>query len=72
MLAVAPADAASLSGGEALFDGIIHGYRSAMARGASPRECASVIDDLEWLIALLVTAEPALTATLARIRDAIQ
>lgn len=43
-----------------------------MARGASPRECASVIDDLEWLIALLAAVEPALTATLARIRDAIQ
>lgn len=62
----------SLSGGEALVDGIILGSRGAMAPGTSPRECASMIEDLEWLIALLVAVEPALTAALARIRDAIR
>lgn len=42
-MAVAPADASSLSGGEALFGGVINGYRSAVARGASPGEHAAAI-----------------------------
>ncbi|SFK86691.1 CHAT domain-containing protein [Azotobacter beijerinckii] len=57
---------------EALVARIIDGYRSAIKRGASPRQRASAVENLDWLIALLVADQPALAAALVRIREAIR
>ncbi|MHB1375166.1 MAG: hypothetical protein ACYCWL_14940 [Thauera sp.] len=47
------------------------GYRRVIGRGASPRERASVIENLDCLIALLGSDLPALRKALAEIRDAL-
>ena len=47
------------------------GYRSVITRGASPRERASVIENLDCLIDLLGTDLPALRKALEEIRDAL-
>lgn len=46
-------------------------YRDAITRGASPRERASVIENLDWLIILLGNDLPALRKALEDIRDAL-
>ena len=47
------------------------GYRGVITRGASPRERASVIENLDCLIALLGQDLPALRKALEEIRDAL-
>lgn len=47
------------------------GYRNVITRGASPRERASVIENLDCLIDLLDTDLPALRKALEEIRDAL-
>ncbi|MDX5409458.1 MAG: CHAT domain-containing protein [Thauera sp.] len=47
------------------------GYRRVIGRGASPRERASVIENLDCLIALLGSDLPALRKALAEIRDGL-
>ena len=43
---------------QALVDGIIATYRNAMQRGASPREKASVIEHLDFLLELIEQTSP--------------
>lgn len=50
---------------------IIEAYRRAVARGASPRERSSVIENLDFMICLLEDSAPALAEALLRIRDAL-
>ncbi|MFB8829409.1 tetratricopeptide repeat-containing protein [Azotobacter sp. CWF10] len=57
---------------EALVERIIDGYRNAIERGASPRECASVFENLEWMIALFASNSDPLTNKLVQIRDFVQ
>lgn len=47
------------------------GYRRAITRGASPRERASVIENLDCLVTLLGQDLPALRKALGAIRDAL-
>ncbi|MFC0668690.1 CHAT domain-containing protein [Azotobacter chroococcum] len=56
---------------EALVEQIIKDYCSAFKRGASPREQASVIENLDWLIAFLADSAGPLAKVVGRIREAI-
>lgn len=56
---------------EGLTDTIIQDYRRAMARGASPRERSSVIENLDWLIAMLAEQAASLNRVLVKMRDGI-
>jgi len=56
---------------QALVDGIIATYRNAMQRGASPREKASVIENLDFLLALIEQTSP-LNHDLRQIKGALQ
>lgn len=56
---------------EALVEQIIKDYCSAFKRGASPREQASVIENLDWLIAFLAVGAGPLAKVVGRIREAI-
>jgi hypothetical protein len=56
---------------ENLVERIIEAYRRAIARGASPRERGSVIENLDFMICLLDDGPPALAETLLRIRDTL-
>ena len=47
------------------------GYRRVITRGASPRERASVIENLDCLLILLGQDLPALRKALEEIRDAL-
>lgn len=60
------------AGCEPLIEHIIEGYRGAMERGASPRECASIQENLDWLIALLAPDAGPLASAVVRIRDAVR
>ena len=55
----------------ALAGQILATYRDALARGASPRERASLVENLDALLALLEGGPPMLGERLRRIRDAI-
>ena len=55
----------------ALTERILATYRDALARGASPRERASLVENLDALLALLEGGPPVLGDRLRRIRDAI-
>ncbi len=64
-----PAPAAPLPAeAEALADAVIARYRDAMERGASPRERSSVVENLDFILALAGAAAGALGTTLQRIR----
>ncbi len=54
----------------ALTDAIIQGYRDAIGRGASPREAASVVENIEFAMALTPAQTP-LSGALQRIREAL-
>jgi hypothetical protein len=56
---------------EALVETIIDRYRSAMRRGASPREAASVAENLDFAIELVEPRRSPLRQALVRIREAI-
>jgi tetratricopeptide (TPR) repeat protein len=56
---------------EAAAERIISGYREAFRRGASPREMASVREQLEFVNALNVSRSTRLNAALAAIRAAL-
>lgn len=55
----------------ALVDNVIEGYRRAIERGASPREIASVIENLDFVIEMIGKSPGPLMAALKRIGDAL-
>ena len=55
----------------ALAGQILATYRDALARGASPRERASLVENLDALLVLLEGGPPVLGERLRQIRDAI-
>ncbi len=63
--AAATADACAALAGQ-----ILATYRDALARGASPRERASLVENLDALLVLLEGGPPVLGDRLRRIRDA--
>ncbi|TAH50169.1 MAG: CHAT domain-containing protein [Betaproteobacteria bacterium] len=56
---------------EGLVDAVIAAYRAALERGASPRERASVIENLDFVLEFAGRAGTPLAAALQRIRDAL-
>jgi hypothetical protein len=55
---------------EALLADIVDGYRTAAQRG-SPRELASVLDQLDFLIAMAVEQRPAIDRWLRQVRERV-
>lgn len=66
-----PSAEALPAGCEALVEQIIKNYCGAIKRGASPREQASVIENLDWLVAFLGVGAGPLTKAVERIRETI-
>jgi hypothetical protein len=63
----------ALPGGcEDLVEAILERYRSAIRRGASPREAASVAENLDFVIELLEPRGSALRQALIRVREAVR
>lgn len=57
---------------DSLVEQIIEGYQAAMQRGASPREVASVRENLEFIVKVFEQPDTALGMALRRIREAVE
>jgi hypothetical protein len=55
----------------ALADGVLARYQAALGRGASPRERASLVENLDFVLEFVTPPTAPLAAALRRIRDAI-